>query len=251
MDIERLNLKARVKTLFNHSRGSLGSRSIVSRLKEDDIQIGRYKVSRLMEEAGLVSKQPGRHKYKVAKEERPDIPNLLDRKFNPEEPNQVWCGDITYIWTGHSWSYLAVVIDLYKRRIVGWAMSDSPDTELTVKALKMAWNNRGKPRGLMFHSDQGVQCTSVKYRQALWQFQITQSMSRRGNCWDNAVMERVFRSLKTEWVPKNGYRNFNDAMKDISYYLMCYYNRERPHSYNGGLPPAVAENPLKRVSGIS
>lgn len=119
------------------------------------------------------------------------------------EPNQVRCGDVTYIWTGKGWTYLAVVLDLFARKPVGWAMSFSPDSRLTIKALKMAWERRGHPAGIMFHSNQGSHYTS---RQLLWRYRITQSMSRRGNCWDNSPMERFFRSLKNKWIPIMSYK---------------------------------------------
>lgn len=251
LDVARLHLRAKVKEIFIESRHSAGSRSIVSTLAEQQIKIGRYKVSRLMQECNLVSKQPGSHKYKRAAEERPDIPNHLNREFEVAASNQVWCGDITYIWVNQQWFYLAVVLDLYRRRVVGWALSQHPDSQLVVKALTTAWQQRGKPKGIMFHSDQGSQYGSLKFRQALWSYGMKQSMSRRGNCWDNAPMERVFRSLKTEWVPASGYADRNTAHKDIAYYLMDYYNWQRPHQYNNGLPPAKAEEKLKSLSGNS
>ncbi|HCG8519003.1 TPA: IS3 family transposase, partial [Vibrio parahaemolyticus] len=154
---------------------------------------------------------------KQAKSERLDIPNLLKREFSVVAPNRVWCGDITYIWSGSKWSYLAVVLDLFSRRVVGWSLSDKPDAKLASKALDMAWEQRGRPQNVMFHSDQGCQYSSRKFRQKLWRYRITQSMSRRGNCWDNAPMERLFRSLKTEWVPATGYLTQTQAKKDISY----------------------------------
>ncbi|MBQ4848498.1 DDE-type integrase/transposase/recombinase, partial [Pseudoalteromonas sp. MMG005] len=117
------------------------------------------------------------HAYKVTVNERPDIPNQLNREFDVHSQNQVWCGDITYIWTGQKWSYLAVVIDLYARRTIGWAMSEKPDTALTIKALDRSYEQRGKPRGVMFHSDQGCQYSSTKFRQRLWRYQITQSVT--------------------------------------------------------------------------
>ncbi|WP_390625264.1 IS3 family transposase [Vibrio neonatus] len=249
-DANRVRLASRIRELFNISRGSAGSRTIVSMLRSEGIKIGRFKVRKLMHEACLASKQPGSHRYKSAKTERPDIPNLLKRKFSVTIPNQVWCGDITYIWSGSRWVYLAVVLDLYSRRVVGWALSNKPDSALTTKALDMAWEQRGRPDGIMFHSDQGVQYGSRKFRQRLWRYRMAQSMSRRGNCWDNAPMERLFRSLKTEWIPATGYMNQNQAQKDISYYLMNYYNRQRPHQANDGVSPVTAENRLKIVSGI-
>ena len=129
-------------------------------------------------------------------------------------------------------------------------MSDKPDTQLTLKALDQAYEQRGRPKGLMFHSDQGVQYSSLKYRQRLWHYRIEQSMGRRGNCWDNAPMERVFRSLKTEWVPSTWYTSFEEAKKDIGAYLMDYYNWRRPHTYNDGLSPAVVEEKLNLSSEI-
>lgn len=246
---DRTVLRQRVSKIFNDSKGSAGSRSIVAILRRERIRIGRFKVLRLMEELQLQSKQPGRHRYKVATAERPDIPNTLAREFKPSEANQVWTGDITYIWAGR-WVYLAVVLDLYRRRVVGYAMSDKADAALAIAALDMAWQQRGKPKGVLFHSDQGCQYTALAFRQRLWRYQISQSMSRRGNCWDNAPTERLFRSLKTEWVPTTGYRDLLEAKTDIGRYLLGYYNHRRPHSFNAGLPPAIAEQP-KLVSGIT
>ncbi len=248
---QEIELRAKVNELFKLSRSSAGSRSLVMMLGEDGFNIGRFKVRRIMKDMHLISKQPGSHAYKKATVERPDIPNLLDREFNVSQPNHVWCGDITYIWAGNCWVYLAVVLDLYSRRVVGWSLSNKPDADLVVSALDRAYQQRGKPTGLMFHSDQGSQYGSIKFRQRLWRYRITQSMSRRGNCWDNAPMERVFRSLKSEWVPTNGYHSIKEAEQDISSYLMKYYNWRRPHSYNNGFSPAKAEENLNLMSGIS
>ncbi|WP_172380269.1 IS3 family transposase [Vibrio sp. Vb339] len=249
-DANRIRLASQIKELFNMSRGSAGSRTLVSMLSAEGIKAGRFKVRQIMREADLMSKQPGSHRYRHAKVERLDIPNLLKREFSVSTPNRVWCGDITYIWSGSKWTYLAVVLDLFSRRVVGWSLSDKPDTELVSKALDMAWEQRGCPKNVMFHSDQGCQYSSRNYRQRLWRYRITQSMSRRGNCWDNAPMERLFRSLKTEWIPATGYLTQAQAKKDISHYLMSYYNRQRPHQTNDGLSPVNAENRLKSVSGI-
>lgn len=251
VNVERLALRSEVKRLFTLSRSSAGSRSIVAMMRERGYTIGRFKVRRLMKEARLMSKQPGSHAYRSATIERPDIPNRLNREFDVSVPNQVWCGDITYIWAGNRWCYLAIVIDLFSRRVVGWALSDKPDAALVTKALAIAYEQRGRPEGVLFHSDQGCQYASRKFRQHLWRYRMEQSMSRRGNCWDNAPMERLFRSLKSEWVPTAGYRSVSEAMKDISFYLMDYYNWQRPHSYSGGIAPAEVENRLNLLSGIS
>jgi putative transposase len=251
VDVARVALRADVNRLFKKSRSSAGSRMITSMLHEEGIVVGRFKVRRLMNELGLICKQPGPHAYKQAAVERPDIPNRLNREFSVSHPDQVWCGDITYVWAGQRWSYLAVVMDLYARRIVGWALSDRPDAELVVKALDHAYEQRGRPKGVLFHSDQGSQYASRSFRQRLWRYRMEQSMSRRGNCWDNAPMERVFRSLKSEWIPALGYRSIRDARKDVGDYLMDYYNRQRPHTFNDGMPPVIAEEKLKILSGIS
>lgn len=152
-------------------------------------------------------------------------------------PNQVWCGDITFIWTGTRWAYLAVVMDLFSRKLIGFALSYSPNTALAAKALTMAFESRGRPQNVMFHSDQGSTYTSLQFRQLLWRYQMNQSMSRRGNCWDNSPMERFFRSYKSEWMPVNGYQSIEHAKHDISYYIFNYYNKVRPHSHNDCLTP--------------
>jgi putative transposase len=251
IDMPRMALRSHVHQLFVDSRSSAGSRSIKDMMREQGSVIGRFKVARLMAELGLICKQPGNHAYKQATVERVDIPNRLNRQFDVEAPNRVWCGDITFIWAQGRWHYLAVVLDLFTRRIVGWAFSARPDAALVVQALDMAFEQRGRPSGVMFHSDQGSQYGSRKFRQRLWRYRIEQSMSRRGNCWDNSPMERVFRSLKTEWIPSTGYTTTVEAGRDISYYLMQRYNQIRPHQFNGGLAPAVAEEKLNPVSGVS
>lgn len=251
VDSERERLKRHVNQAFRESRSSAGSRTIKRLLSGDGVQAGRFLIGRLMNELGLICKQPGPHKYKQATVEHVDIPNRLNREFSVSRPDQVWCGDITYIWAGSRWVYLAVVIDLYARRVVGWALSDKSDANLTIKALEDAYGRRGQPGGVLFHSDQGSQYSSLRFRQRLWRYRFEQSMSRRGNCWDNAPMERLFRSLKTEWVPNTGYRSITEATMDIGWYLMTYYNQRRPHAANDGLSPAAKEEKLKSLSGNS
>ena len=241
IDSKREDLKQKVIDIHEDSRQAAGSRTIAGQLNHDGESIGRYKVSSLMQEMGIKSKQPSKPKYKNTGGESKVAPNLLKRKFSVEQVNQVWCGDVTYIWAGDKWLYLAVVMDLFARRIVGWACSDSPDSNLTCAALRMAYESRGKPKNVMFHSDQGCHYTSLKFRQSLWQYQIKQSMSRRGNCWDNAPMERFFRSFKTEWMPKHGYASYREAEQDTLSYILRHYNIKRGHSYNNYLSPDAAE----------
>ncbi len=144
-------LRSRVHELFVESRSSADSRSIMGMMREDGVVIGRFKVSRLMDELGLICKQPGRHTYKQVTVERIDTPNRLNRQFVVDAPNQVWCGDITYVWAQGCWHYLTAVLDLYTRRDVGWAFSTRPDADLVVQALEMAFAQRDRPQGLMFH----------------------------------------------------------------------------------------------------
>lgn len=241
MDMSRDKLRQKVIELHRASRGAVGSRSIAKALTAQGESVGRYKARSLMQEANLESKQPGRHRYKIANEESKMADNLLDRQFEVEQPNQVWCGDVTYVWSGTEWLYLAVVLDLYARRVVGWACSRHPDTNLTCAALRMAFECRGRPKEVMFHSDQGCHYTSRQFRAMLEDYGIKQSMSRRGNCWDNAPMERFFRSFKTEWMPKHGYDSYDAAKQDITHYILDYYNVKRVHSYNHYLTPVQAE----------
>ncbi|UUK78958.1 IS3-like element IS911 family transposase [Escherichia albertii] len=241
-DGRRAVLRSQVLELHGISHGSAGARSIATMATRRGYQMGRWLAGRLMKELGLVSCQQPTHRYKRGGHEHVAIPNYLERQFAVTEPNQVWCGDVTYIWTGKRRAYLAVVPDLFARKPVGWAMSFSPDSWLTMKALEMAWENRGKPGGVMFHSDQGSHYTSRQFRQLLWRYQIRQSMSRRGNCWDNSPMERFFRSLKNEWMPVVGYVSFSEAAHAITDYIVGYYSALRPHEYNGGLPPNESEN---------
>lgn len=194
-----------------------------------------------MKALGLVSCQQPTHRYKTAEQPHMVIANRLDRQFDVAEPNTVWTGDITYIWTGRRWAYLAVVLDLFARRPVGWALSLAADSELAKKALMMAYESRGEPKGVLFHSDQGCQYSSLAFRQQLWRYQMEQSMSRRGNCWDNSPTERFFRSLKTEWIPESGYTSFEEAKQCITQYMLGYYSEFRPHTHNDGLPPNAAE----------
>lgn len=237
-----MSLRAKVTEVFNSSRSSSGSRTIVACLRTQGINIGRYKVRRLMREANLVSKQTKKHRYTKSGSEVKVAKHVLERQFNTvKKPNQVWCGDITYIWCNQRWFYLAVVLDLYKRRVVGWSLSSQADSEIVTKALKMAYLLRGMPKDVLFHSDQGSQYGSIGFRSYLKLYGMQQSMSRKGNCWDNAPMERLFRSLKTEWIPKHGYKGFDQAKKDIGEYLMGYYNTIRPHCYNNGIAPVWAE----------
>nr|EEX8883491.1 IS3 family transposase [Escherichia coli] len=238
----RVRLCSEIRRAWNQSRGSAGARTLAEMLTQNGVPMSRYRAGRLMKYLNLSSCQPGKHQYKNARQEHTSLPNLLERQFAVPEPDRVWCGDITYLWAGNRWCYLAVVMDLFARRVIGWSLSAHADTALISSALRMTYETRGQPRDVVFHSDQGSQYTGLKYQQLLWRCRINQSVSRRGNCWDNSPMERFFRSLKTEWVPTNGYAGKDEARQQINDYILNYYNSVRPHHYNGELTPEESEN---------
>lgn len=161
-DADRAVKRSLVSEVWNASGGSAGARSITTMVSAKGVRLGRWLSGRLMKELSITSCQVPTHKYKRGGSEHVEIPNLLARQFTVTEPDQVWCGDVTYIWTGKRWAYLAVVLDLFARKPVGWAISYSPDTELTIKALQMAWEQRGRPSDIVFHSDQGSHYTGTQ-----------------------------------------------------------------------------------------
>lgn len=238
---EREALKEKMVASHAQSRGTMGTRRHAKKLQQQGNHVGRYKARRLMKEAGLVSHYPKKHAYKTANLASKIAPNFLKRTYAVDRPNKFWCGDVTYIWAGTEWVYLAVVLDLYSRRIVGWACSNSPNSDLTCAALHVAFDGRGQPKNVMFHSDQGTHYSSKQYCTLLNEYKIKQSMSRRGNCWDNVVIERFFRSYKSEWMPKRGYSSVKEAQEDALKYIHSYYNPVRLHSYNDYMTPMAKE----------
>ncbi|MDE1465810.1 IS3 family transposase, partial [Spartinivicinus poritis] len=171
-------------------------------------------------------------KYKIttdSKHEQPIADNILDRQFNVSAANKVWTTDITYVWTNQGWLYLAIVVDLYSRQIIGWSVQDHMRTQLCLDALTMAWQRRLPAHGIIHHSDRGSQYASEEYRNQLKRYNMTQSMSRKGNCWDNSPTERVFRTLKSEWLHRFRFQTKHEARQAIWDYI-TYYNSERKHS---------------------
>ncbi len=230
---------------------SLGSREMMKKLREEGIQIGRYKVRNLMRKLNLKVTQ--RIAYKVTTKRNPSddvADNLLNQNFNPVGLNQIWAGDITYLKTGKGWMYLAIVMDLYSRRIVGWSISKRMTTDLISEAMIMAYTLRQPPKGLVFHSDRGSQYTSKRYRKLLKEFGVRASMGDVGACWDNAVVERFFGSLKHDWIFKIAQPTHEHMKQDVAAY-MRYYNLERLHTANGDQSPINDENSLKKVSGMT
>lgn len=245
-----LNLRRRMKDLFAASRESLGSRTMMKHLHEAGFAVGRDRVRRLMKAMNLVVKP--KRKYKVTTDSVHRLPvaeNVLDRRFNPDRPNQVWGSDITYLWTQQGWIYLAVVIDLYSRRVVGWSMDRRMKKALVMRALMMAINLRKPPPSLIHHSDRGSQYASHAYQKLLKQHGLVASMSRKGNCWDNSPVERFFGSLKREWTGDRLYKTRQQAMADVREYVAVYYNAKRLHSTLGYQTPMDYEKPLNKVSG--
>jgi putative transposase len=232
---------ARVRQIHADSRHSYGSRRMACELSSQGTKVGRHRARTLMRQAGVWSHPKRRHRYRPVGPTAAIAPNRLARQFRPPAPNRVWAGDVTYLPTRQGWLYLAIVVDLYARRIVGAQFSATADAALVVRALEQAWRKRQPKPGLLFHSDQGSTYASAAFVAALRHRQIEQSMSRRGNCWDNAVVERVFRSLKHEWVGSQVYRDHAQAEQDVAYYLWSFYNHRRGHAAIGQQPPALVD----------
>jgi transposase InsO family protein len=247
---EELALRRRMKGLFDASRRSLGSRTLTRNLRLEGFEVGRTRVRSLMKKLGLVVK--AKRRYRVTTDSQHAFAvadNLLNRAFYPAAPNQVWATDITYLWTQEGWVYLAVVIDLYSRRVVGWSMDRRMHKALVIRALLMATNLRKPPPGLIHHSDRGSQYACREYQKLLKQHDMICSMSRKGNCWDNAPVERFFSSLKREWTGDQLYRTRHEAIADVREYVAVYYNGNRLHSTLGYTTPIDYEKNLNSVSG--
>lgn len=221
-----------IKSSFARSRKTYGYRRIHKDLKMMKVSCGKHRIAKLMQANNIVPKM--RKKFRVTTNSthlRPIQENSLKREFNTDLPNQRWVSDITYIPTNEGWLYLSTVMDLYSRKIVGWAMADNMKESLVIDAVKMAITQRKIKRGLLLHSDRGIQYASDNYQPILEENQIKSSMSRKGDCWDNAVMESFFHTLKTECIYHERLETRNDAKKVIFDYIEVFYNRQRRHSY--------------------
>jgi len=231
-----------VKESHRQSRGTYGARRIADDLVALGESCGRTKAATLMDLAGVQAKQ--KKKFKVttdSKHNLPVAPNLLDRQFEVEEPDSVYVSDITYIWTAEGWLYLAVILDLFSRRVVGWSLQKRMTKKLVMDALLMAiWRRRPAP-GLIFHSDRGSQYCSLDFQRLLKRHKMLSSMSRKGDCWDNAVAESFFGTMKTEQIFFKDYRSREMARRDIVDYVEMFYNSKRRHSYLGNLSPKQYE----------
>jgi len=230
---ERTNAKLTetIRRIHEESRGIYGSPRIFATLHRRGIVCGRHRVARLMRDEGIRSKTKRRFRYIATKrEDMPTAPNRLERRFTAPAPNRVWAADITIVKTAEGWLHLAVVLDLFARRIVGWATSHTVTHTLALEALQRALVNRRPQPGLVHHSDRGGQYVSATYQELLDQYGIVCSMSRPGNCLDNAVVESFFHTLKTELIYQQPYRTREEARLAIFEYLEAFYNRTRLHS---------------------
>jgi transposase InsO family protein len=244
---ERLLLTIRVA--YQASDGTYGAPRVQRELRDEGLHVGTKRVARLMRDDGLVGRAPRRRGVRTTDSTHayPTAPNLLDRQFDVSgvAVNRVWVSDITYVPTREGWLYLAVVLDLASRRVVGWAMRETLETELASAALRMAVGARRPPPGLIHHSDRGVQYACAEYRALLEAHGMRASMSRRGDCWDNAVAESFFATLELELIVRSVWPTRDDARRAIFRYIETWYNRARRHSTLGYRSPATYEQEVR------
>lgn len=235
-------LTLEVKAIAQRTHNSYGSRRMAKALQAKGHAIGRYKARRLMQMAGVECKQ--RRRYRITTKSDNTLPiakNLVNREFTVKRPNKTWVADITFLWTQEGWLYVAAIADLFSRRIVGWSMAPHMRETLVHEALAMALGRRCPEKGLLHHSDRGSQYASGDYQRLLSDSGMLVSMSRKGNCWDNAVMERFFGSLKSEWTEGKNYLTRKEAKADVIEYIEMFYNAERLHSTLGYVSPVQFE----------
>ena len=230
-------LGAKVRTSFLNSYRTYGARRVWHDLLAEGLSCGLHRVERLMRRQALKARPRRRGLPRDSGERSVIAGNVLDRQFAAEAPNRKWVADFTYIWTAEGWLYVAAVIDLFSRRVVGWSMSDTMTAQLVTDALVMAIWRRGKPDALLHHSDQGSQYTSEQFQRLMTDNGVACSMSRSGNVWDNAAMESFFSSLKTERIARKTYRTRDQAKAEVFDYIERFYNPTRRHSTLGYLSP--------------
>jgi len=234
---------ASIRSIFAKFRGRYGAPRLHDQLAREGMRVSRKRVARLMREAGLRAK--GRRKYKATTDSNhalPVAPNLLERNFHAEQPDSVWVSDITYIWTRQGWMYLAVILDLYSRKVVAWSLAERMTASLVCNALDAAVQLRQPKPELTFHSDRGSQYASHAFRRRLWRHGMRQSMSRKGDCWDNAVAESFFATLKKELVRNRAFDTRDHARAEVFEYIEVFYNRRRAHSLLSYATPDAFED---------
>ena len=231
-------LLALIRAIHAEVKHAYGSSRMTRALRKRGFAASETRVERLMRENGIRARHKRRFKATTdSKHKLPVAPNLLERNFTPEAPNQVWTADMTYIWTDEGWLYLAVVLDLFNREVVGWSLKPRMTSDIVCDALTMAWFRRKPAAGLIHHSDRGSQYASHAFQGKLKEYGMQCSMSRKGNCWDNAPTESFFNSLKNERVHGARYATRNEAKDDIFEYVEAFYNRKRLHSTLGYVAP--------------
>jgi putative transposase len=234
-----LQMAKAAQAIHRTHRGSFGARRMSRALRLAGFALGREKSATLMRQLDL-KVRARRYKHYSRNTKPAPAPNLLNRQFDPGYPNQAWAGDVTFIPTQQGWLYLAIVVDLFSRRVIGWATSNMADTRLVLKASELAFATRQPRPGLIMHTDQGCQYTADLFVAHLASHGAVQSMSRKGNCWDNAVVERIFRSLKHEWLEEVRLSK-EETRATVIDYIARHYNHERLHSTLDYLPPAEFE----------
>jgi transposase InsO family protein len=242
-------LDEKIITIFESHSHRYGYPRITHELHEKGDKCSKNRVFSRMRQLGLRAKT--KKKFKVTTDSKHHLPvaqNLLNRDFSTSAPNQKWVGDITYIWTAEGWLYLATIIDLYSRAVIGWSIQPTMTRELVCDALMMALWRRGFPRGVLCHSDRGSQYCSDDYQKMLKAYGLICSMSRKGNCWDNAIAESFFNTIKTELIYTERYTTREIAKQSVFQYIEVYYNRVRRHSAIGSIAPEVFENQWKNVA---
>jgi transposase InsO family protein len=231
-----------IKEIQESVKYSYGSPRVTDELKKRGNRINHKRVANLMRKNNLNYKK--KKKFKITTDSAHNLevaPNLLNREFKVSAPNKVWVSDITYIWTQEGWLYLCVILDLFNRKVVGWAISNRINTELPLRAFWMAKKTRNPGKGLMFHSDRGSQYCSKRLKNTLKSFGYVQSMSRKGNCWDNACAESFFKSLKSEWLYDECFKTRQEAKNVLFEYIEIFYNRKRIHSALNYFTPEQVE----------
>ena len=242
-DEENARLTVHIRAIHRRSRETYGAPRITAELRAEGWTVGRNRVARLMRSAGIAG-IPKRRFRGATTDSAHDLriaPNLLERRFDVDFPNRVWVGDITYLPTEAGWVYLAVLIDLHSRKVVGWALANHVRTPLVQRALDMAVRLREPAAGLIHHTDRGVQYASISYQASLTELGARPSMSRKGDCWDNAVAESFFGTLEQELVRRKHWRGAEDARADVADYIHEFFNTERRHSTLGQISPAAFE----------
>jgi len=239
---ENVSLLTHIKAIHEESKKTYGSPRIHVELGNQGIRCGKNRVARLMRQSGIQAKH--RRKFKATTDSKHNLPvqgNSLNRSFDVASPDTSWVADITYVWTREGWLYLAVILDLFSRKVIGWSMGQRMGKQLVIGALLMALGQRRPAGGLLHHSDRGTQYASHEYQAILKNAGIRCSMSRKANCWDNAVAESFFSTLKREWVNGKRYQTRTEARADIFSFIETWYNRKRRHSTLGYLSPEEFE----------